>query len=70
MNNFQNVTYKSSYEKLRDCCASPVANNRIVMAKLSVIETLFLKCISFFEMNAHPLQENVQIVQEILKSKR
>ena len=70
MNNFQNVTYKSSYEKLRDCCASPVANNRIAMAKLSVTETLFLKCISFFEMNGHPLQEDVQIVQEIPKNKR
>ena len=39
------------YEKLSDCCASPVARSQRVKASLSGAEILFLKGVSFLEMN-------------------
>ena len=44
----QNIVYKCVYEKLSDCCASPVTKNRKVSASLSATEIHFLKHLSFF----------------------
>ena len=43
----QNGICKCRYEKLSDCCASPVAENRRFRASISAAEMHFLKCVSF-----------------------
>ena len=47
----QNVIYKCRYEKLSDCCASPVIKKQKVRVGLSVRDFLFLKPVPFFETN-------------------
>ena len=40
-----------TYEKLGDCCTSPVAKNQRVRASFSATKIHFLRRVSFFEMN-------------------
>ena len=45
-----------------------VARNRSVSASFSAAEMLFLKRLSFLEMNGASITKNVQIVQETFRS--
>ena len=69
----QKSIYKCRYEKLSDCCTSPVAKNRRVRASLSAAEIHFLKSVSFFEMNganiAKRCSNSLGDIQEYLKMK-
>ena len=40
-----------TYEKLGDCCTSPVAKNQRVRASFSATKIHFLRRVPFFEMN-------------------